>query len=369
MAGKRDYYQVLGVERGAAPDEVKKAYRKLAMKYHPDRNPGDKAAEEKFKEAAEAYEVLRDPEKRRRYDQFGHAGMGGPAFSDIFGGAAGGGIGSIFDGIFGGGRPGYGPQQGASLGCEIEIPFMEAAKGTGRTIDLRRHKLCTDCGGSGARAGSQPQKCSYCAGRGVVVSRRGFFSMQSTCPRCGGSGKEIRDPCKACRGSGQVPETAKIEIRIPAGIEDGTRMRLGGEGEPGDPGAPPGDLYCLVRVRPHEFFTRHHDDVLLEMPVTYGQAVLGASIEVPTVDGKSRLKIPKGTPSGQLFRLRGQGMPRLDGYGRGDQLVRVVVDVPRKLSAREDELIRQLAEEQKKPAAPKRGGFFDRLRDYFGEGG
>ncbi len=379
---KRDYYEVLGVEKSASADEVKKAYRKLAMKHHPDRNPGDKSAEEKFKEAAEAYEVLRDPEKRRRYDQFGHAGMGGQevhfrnvedifsAFGDIFGGGGGGGFGSIFEGIFGGGgRGGYGPQPGASLRCELAIDFMEAARGSKRTIDLRRNKLCSECGGTGARRGTQPTTCSYCAGRGQVVSRQGFFSMQSACPRCGGSGREVRDPCGRCGGSAREAETAKIEIRIPAGIEDATRMRLAGEGEPGDPGAPPGDLYCTVRVRPHEFFTRHHDDVLMEMPVSYSQAVLGASIEVPTIDGKSRLKVPKGTPSGQVFRLRGQGLPNVGGYGRGDQLVRVTVEVPKRPGKREQELIRQLAEEEKKPVEPTKGNIFEKLRDLFGEGG
>jgi molecular chaperone DnaJ len=386
MAGsKRDYYEVLGVERTASQDDIRKAYRKLAMKYHPDRNPGNKEAEDKFKEAAEAYEVLRDQEKRRRYDQFGHAGMGGQevhfsnvedifsAFGDIFGGMGrgggrgGGGFGSIFEGIFGGGGA-AGPHPGASMRCELAVDFMEAAKGAARTINLRRHKHCDQCGGSGAAKGSRPQTCSYCGGRGQVVSRRGFFSMQSTCPHCGGSGQEIRDPCKGCRGTGAVEETARIEIRIPAGIEDGTRMRLSGEGEPGEPGAPRGDLYCTVRVRPHEFFTRHNDDVLLEMPVGYSQAVLGTTIEVPTVDGKSRLKIPSGTASGQVFRLRGQGLPNVNGYGRGDQLVRVVVEVPKNPSARELELIRKLAEVEKSPAAPSKGGFFDRLRDLFGEG-
>jgi molecular chaperone DnaJ len=376
---KRDYYEVLGVEKSADKDEIKKAYRKLAMKWHPDRNPDNKAAEEKFKEAAEAYEVLHDDEKRQRYDQFGHAGMGGQEvhfsnaedifshFGDIFGGG-GGGLGSIFGEFFGGGRGRAGPQPGASLRCELTVEFMGAAKGTSRTISLRRHKHCSECGGSGAAKGSAPQTCSYCNGQGQVVSRRGFFSMQSPCPRCGGSGQEISNPCSRCSGSGAESENAKIEIRIPAGIEDGTRMRLGGEGEPGDPGAPRGDLYCTVRVKAHEFFTRHHDDLLMEMPVTYSQAVLGAEIEVPTIDGKSRLKVPAGTPSGQVFRLRGQGMPNVGGYGRGDQLVRVEVRVPKNPSSEEDDLIRKLAEIEKVPVSPSKGGFFEKLRDLFGEG-
>jgi molecular chaperone DnaJ len=245
---------------------------------------------------------------------------------------------------------------------------MEAARGTERTINLRRHEPCPECRGSGAAKGSKPENCSYCGGHGQVVTRRGFFSMQTVCPRCGGSGRQIGNPCRACGGSGHEPKNARIEIRIPAGIEDGTRMRLSGEGEPGEPGAPRGDLYCTVRVKPHEYFTRHNDDVLVEMPIGYSQAVLGASTEVPTIDGKSVLKIPPGTPSGQVFRLRGQGMPNVGGYGRGDQLVRVVVEVPRNPSAREKELIRQLAEIQKTPTQPSRGGFFDKLRDLFGEG-
>ncbi len=394
MAGpaKRDYYEVLGVERGASADDIKKAYRKLAMQYHPDRNPGNKEAEEKFKEAAAAYEVLRDAEKRRRYDQFGHAGLGGAAgephfsnaedifsaFQEIFGGMRGGrggagpaGFGSIFEDIFtgGAGGGGYGPQRGASLQVEMQIAFLDAAKGAGRTIELRRHRTCSECKGSGAKPGSRPVQCSYCQGQGVVVSRRGFFTMQTTCPRCGGRGEEVRDPCPKCRGAGAVPETARLEIRIPAGIEDGTRMRLAGEGESGEHGGPPGDLYVVVHVQPHEFFVRHRDDVLVEMPVSYSQAVLGATIEVPTLDGKSRLKVPKGTPSGRILRMRGQGFPNVSSGHRGDLLVRAVVHVPEKPGRKEEELIRQLAEAESKPNAPhsarKESGFFDRLREYF----
>ena len=375
---KRDYYEVLGVDKSASQDDIKKAYRKLAIKYHPDRNPDDKEAEEKFKEAAEAYEVLHDEQKRQRYDQFGHAGMGGEAhfnnvedifshFGDIFGGMGGGGFGSIFEDIFGGGRGRGGPQPGASLRCELVVDFMEAAKGTSKTIQLRRHRPCAECGGSGAEKGSKPVSCTYCGGRGQVVSRRGFFSMQTACPKCHGTGQEIKNPCRKCGGNGAEAENARIEIRIPAGIEDGTRMRLSGEGEPGDPGAPRGDLYCTVRVKPHKFFTRHHDDVLMEMPVTYSQAVLGSEIEVPTIDGKSKLKVPAGTASGQVFRLRNQGLQNVSGYGRGDQLVRVVVAVPKSPSKEEKELCRKLAEVEKVPVAPSSGGFFDKLRDLFGE--
>jgi molecular chaperone DnaJ len=395
MAGsaKRDFYEVLGVARDAAQDDIRKAYRKLAMQHHPDRNPGNKEAEEKFKEAAEAYEVLRDAEKRRRYDQFGHAGLGGAAgephfsnpediyaaFQEIFGGMRGGrggapgGFGSIFEDIFAGGAAGgaggYGPQRGASLQVELQVPFLETVRNASRTIDLRRHRACPDCSGSGAKPGSRPARCSHCGGQGVVVSRRGFFTMQSTCPRCGGRGEEIRDPCAKCRGSGAVPESSRIEVRIPAGIEDGTRMRLAGEGESGEAGGAAGDLYVVVHVQPHEFFTRHRDDVLIEMPVSYTQAVLGATIEVPTLEGKGRLKVPKGTPSGRILRMRGQGFPNVSTGERGDLLVRAVVHVPEKLGRREEEIVKQLSEVETKPNAPhsagQESGFFDRLREYF----
>lgn len=379
-AAKRDYYEVLGVERAASPEEVKKAFRKAAMQYHPDRNPGNKEAEEKFKEVAEAYDVLGNAEKRRRYDQFGHAGMGAAephftnvediyaAFQDVFGGMRGSPFGSIFEDAFGGGGA-YGPERGASLRGELTVSLLEAAQGTGRTLEVRRGRTCRECSGSGARRGSSPSRCPQCGGHGAVVTRRGFFTMQTTCPRCGGRGEEVRDKCPECRGAGLVAETARIEVHIPAGIEDGTRMRLAGEGESGAGGGPPGDLYCTVHVAPHEFFVRHRDDILLEMPVSYTQAVLGAEIEVPTLEGRGRLKIPKGTASGQVLRMRGQGMPRLDGGGRGDLLVRTVVDVPRKPGRREEELIRELAREEKKPNTPTsaRGGLFDRLREYFGD--
>ncbi|HOX06488.1 MAG TPA: molecular chaperone DnaJ [Planctomycetota bacterium] len=392
-AAKRDFYEILGVARDASPDDIRKAYRKLAMQHHPDRNPGNKEAEEKFREAAEAYEVLRDDEKRRRYDQFGREGLGGAAggphfsnaediyaaFQEIFGGMRGGragrgapgGFGSIFEDIFAGGAAGggYGQQRGASLQVELSIPFLESAKGGSRTIDLRRARACPECRGSGARPGSHPEKCSYCQGHGSVVSRQGFFTMQTACPRCGGRGEENRDPCAKCRGTGAVPESARIEVRIPAGIEDGTRMRLSGEGESGEGGGPNGDLYVVVHVQPHEFFVRHRDDVILEMPVSYSQAVLGSTIEVPTLDGKNRLKVPRGTPSGQILRMRGQGFPNISSGERGDLLVRVVVHVPEKPGRREEEIVRQLSEVEAKPNTPigsgKGSGFFDRLREYF----
>jgi molecular chaperone DnaJ len=379
-ADKRDFYEVLSVEKTASDSEIKSAYRKLAMKYHPDRNPDDKVAEGKFKEAAEAYDVLRDAQKRQRYDQFGHSDFGGggvhfnnvedifSAFGDIFGGGGGGqGFGSIFDGFFGGGRQRGGPQPGPSLRCNLTIDFLESAKGASRTINLKRHKLCGECSGSGAAKGSSPVKCSYCNGQGQVVSRQGFFSVQSACPKCAGSGRENKNPCKKCEGTGAELENAKIKIQIPAGIEDGTRMRLSGEGEPGDQGGLRGDLYCLVGVKPHEFFTRHHDDILIEMPVAYSQAVLGSEIEVPTINGRSKLKIPAGTSSGQVFRLNGQGMPNVNGYGKGNQMVRISVNVPKKPSDKEKELLRQLAEIEKLPVAPNKGGFFEKLRDFFGD--
>jgi len=387
MASKRDYYEVLGVARDAAEADIKRAYRKAAMKYHPDRNPDDKAAEEKFKEAAEAYEVLHDAEKRRRYDQFGHAGVKGmghagtgfgsmedifAAFGDIFGGGrararSGGFGGGLFDAFFGGGG-GYGPEPGASLRCEVEIDFTESAFGCERTIELRRREPCEACKGSGAAPGSKPVVCPTCGGHGEVQSRSGFFAVRTTCPACGGRGRTIKEPCTACRGAGRTPKKTKIEVKVPPGIEDGTRIRLAGEGEAGEAGAPRGDLYCFVRVRPHSFFERHRDDVLTELPIGYTQAALGATIEVPTLTGTGELKVPAGTQSGQVFRLRGQGFPNVHGHGRGDELVRVVVDVPKRLSKDQREVLTKLREVEKPPSKPRsRKGLFDRLRDYFTE--
>jgi molecular chaperone DnaJ len=378
---KRDYYEVLGVSREASQDDVKRAYRKLAMKYHPDRNPGDKEAEDKFKEAAEAYEVLHDEEKRARYDRFGHEGLAGQAqgfsnfedifshFSDIFGSGGGG---SIFDGIFGGmGGGGFAGgrnvRAGASLKCRVNIAFEEAAFGCAKTIELRRNELCESCSGSGAAAGSKPKQCPTCGGRGQVYRNQGFFSVATTCPNCHGQGTIIDKPCASCRGEGHTPKTVRIRVNIPGGVEDGTRLRVPDEGEPSASGGPRGDLYCYVFVEDHDFFERRGDDVVCEVPITFSQATLGTDLEVPTLRGKARVKIPAGTQSGQVFRLRGQGFPHLQGYGEGDQIVQVILETPKKLTKRHEELFRELADLDEKHVSAKRKGFLDSLKKYFTE--
>ncbi|MBE7491244.1 MAG: molecular chaperone DnaJ [Planctomycetes bacterium] len=370
---KRDYYEVLGVAKNSSPDEIKKAYHKLALKYHPDRNPGDKEAEEKFKEAAEAYGVLQDPEKRRAYDQFGHEGpgfQGGPgfanvedifsAFSDIFGG-------SIFGDMFGGGRGGTrtAGRRGASLRCSITLEFTDVAQTVEKVISLRRNESCDTCGGTGAKPGTTPATCKQCGGQGVVMTSAGFFSMRSTCPRCQGRGEVITDACPKCHGSGRVAKEREITIKVPAGIEDGMTLRVAGEGEAGENGAPPGDLLCDVHIKPHPLFKRAGADVYLVVPVGFAQAALGASIEVPTLKGKAELKIARGTQSGQVLRMRGEGFPKLDGYGRGDQLVEIAIEVPAKLTRDQERLLREFAETEEQNISPERKSFLDKVRKMF----
>lgn len=366
---KRDYYEVLGVEKGASADDIKKAYRKLAMKYHPDRNPGDKAAETSFKEAAEAYEVLSDEAKKGRYDQYGHAGVDGMGhagqgfnsmedifaqFGDVFGG------GSMFDQLFGGGRGGD-RNQGASLKLGLEINFREAVKGCTRTIELKRNETCEVCDGSGAKKGSKAKTCPTCGGAGAVRQGQGFFVVQTACPTCHGSGKYIPDPCGNCHGEGAIPKKVTIKVRIPSGIEDGSRLRVSGEGEPGRSGAPRGDLYVYVQVKPDAFFERHDDDLACKVPVTYAQATLGAEIEVPTLEGTAKLKIPSGTQPGDVLRMRGLGVN--NGRRTGDQLVVVALQVPKKTSARQQELLRELGQIEDELGEQK--GFFDRVKKMF----
>jgi molecular chaperone DnaJ len=371
---KRDYYEVLGVARDAAPDAIKKAYRKIALETHPDRNPGNKEAEERFKEAAEAYEILSDREKRERYDRYGHEGLRGEqvhdfsnfesifeAFGDIFGGAGG-----AFEEFFGfGRRQRAGPRPGASLKVELELEFMEAARGVEKTIEIRRREHCETCKGTGAKPGTRTTACKLCGGRGEVAQTQGFFSIRTTCPRCGGQGQTIETPCKECDGTGTVPRRREIKVRIPPGVEDGTRMRIAGEGEAGGMGGPRGDLYLFLTVRPHDFFARQGDDLICEVPITFPQAALGAQVQVPTLEGRELLAIPAGTQSGTVFRLPGRGFSNVRGYGRGDALVRVVVETPKSLGKRQEELLRELAQLDEKEVSGRRKSFLDKIKHLF----
>lgn len=382
MPTSRDYYEILGVERQASADEIKKSYRKLAMKYHPDRNPGNDEAERSFKEAAEAYQVLSDPEKRKLYDQYGHAGVnsagGGrgfsnyeeifSAFGDIFGMGRGGGGGSIFDDFFGfgGGRQATRTARGASLKCSISISLEEAAKGTSRTISVQRSDHCSQCNGSGAAPGTAPSTCSLCHGRGEVQQSQGFFSIRTTCPRCRGEGKMIDTPCTSCKGGGLTRVKKEITVKIPSGVESGMQIRISGEGEPAPRGmGERGDLYCFVEVEPHPLFERDGADLLFELPVSFSRAVLGTKVEIPTLLGPAVLTIPARTPSHTILRLRGKGMPRLRG-GQGDLLVRLTIDMPRKLTGRQEELVRELAEIEEENVSPARKTFLDKVKDLFG---
>ena len=363
MADKRDYYEVLGISKSASADEIKSAYRKLAMKYHPDRNPGDEEAKAKFQEASEAYEVLSNDEKRQRYDQFGHQGVNfgpggfdfgrdfshfqdidlGDILNSVFGGGMGGGA---FGGMFGGGRRQTnpdGPQRGADMSMELEVDFEEALFGSERTLDLTLPEECDQCHGSGAAKGSKRTTCSTCGGRGAVVRGNGFFQVRQTCPKCGGEGSVIEHPCPACHGSGQMRAKRQVTLRIPKGVDTGSRLRLAGKGGGGLRGGEPGDLYVVVRVRDSEIFIRDGLDLAVDVPVSPILAAVGGDVDVPTPDGVANLKIPSGTPNGKLFRLRGKGMPSLRGMGTGDLVVRIVFEVPQRLTAKQRGLLDDLA--------------------------
>jgi molecular chaperone DnaJ len=379
MASTRDYYETLGVPRDISDSDLKKAYRKLALKYHPDRNKGDESAAERFKEVSEAYEVLSDPEKRKVYDQYGHDGLRGQGFGgasaqhardifeSFFGGGGGGGLDSMFEGLFGGGggRRSNGPRRGTHLRVVVHVTLKEAYTGTTKTLTIQRNDPCGACSGSGAAAGSQPETCSTCHGRGQVQRQQGMFMMQSPCPHCRGAGTIIKNPCKACGGGGLVSTDADIEIRIPAGIETGQQLRLSGEGEPGERGGPRGDLYCIVQVQEHSFFTRDEDNLLCEVPVTFAQLALGGSVDIPTLEGTKTLKIPSGTQSGRVLRMRGQGMPSVRGFSHGDLLVRVQLETPKKLSARERELIEELRDIEGAATHSTQKSFFEKVKDLF----
>lgn len=374
MPQQRDYYEVLGLARTASDAEIAAAYRKLALKYHPDKNPGDEDAVRRFKEASEAFEVLSHADKRARYDRYGHAGLegvgGAPqfhdvseifnAFGDIFGDSL---FGDLFGG--GGGRRGRRAAKGSDVRADVTLDLLEAARGVKKTIAFSRHERCDDCGGSGARPGSKPQTCKYCGGRGQIMQSAGIFHMQSTCPACRGAGTTIKDPCTACRGEGVVLRRVEREITIPAGVDDTTRLRVAGEGDPSPHGGPPGDCYVFLKVKPHPLFEREGDHLICRLPISYAQAALGATVEVPTLDGREELKIPPGTQPGELFRLRGQGMPDPHRRGRGDLLVHLTVEVPKHLTPRQEELLRELAEEEQSNVSPQRKSFFETLKEYF----
>jgi len=374
---KRDFYDILGVNRDASEEEIKKAYRKLAMKHHPDRNPDNPKAEEHFKEAKEAYEILSDGQKRAAYDQYGHAGvdpqsgMGGGGF----GGGAGGfsdAFGGIFDEIFGGGRSGGGGRsnvyRGADLRYNLEITLEQAAFGTETKIRIPTMEACEPCKGTGAKAGTQPKTCPTCQGSGQVRIQQGFFSIQQTCPKCHGTGKFIADPCGSCHGAGRVKQHKTLAVKIPAGVDEGDRIRLSGEGEHGVNGGPSGDLYVQIHLKAHPVFQREQNDLHCEMPISFTTAALGGEIEIPTLDGAANLKIPAETQSGKIFRLRGKGIKGVRSHGHGDLLCHVVVETPVNLTERQKELLRELDESSKGDAErhnPRAKSWMDRVRDFF----
>ena len=378
---KRDFYEILGVNRDASDDEIKKAYRKLAMKYHPDRNPDNPKAEESFKEVKEAYEILSDEQKRAAYDQYGHAGvdpqagMGG-GFGG-FGGAGAGGFsdafGGIFDEIFGAGRAGGGGgrsnvYRGADLRYNLEITLEQAAFGTETKIRIPTMEACEACKGSGAKSGTQPKTCPTCQGSGQVRLQQGFFSIQQTCPKCHGTGKFIADPCGTCHGGGRVKQHKTLAVKIPAGVDEGDRIRLSGEGEHGVNGGPSGDLYVQIHLKAHPVFQREQNDLHCEMPISFTTAALGGEIEIPTLDGAANLKIPAETQSGKIFRLRGKGIKGVRSHNHGDLLCHVVVETPVNLTDRQKELLRELDESSKGDAErhnPRAKSWMDRVRDFF----
>ena len=372
MSRKRDYYEVLGVERSTGADDVKRAYRRLALKFHPDNYRGDKAeAEEKFKELAEAYEVLSDPQKRQLYDQYGHEGLRGAGVHD-FSTMGYGDIFSMFQDIFSGMGAGFGASRGASRGgydleTEVELSLEEVATGVDRTLEFEREDFCETCSGSGAAPGTTPGRCSTCGGHGQVeVAGGGFFRMVRTCPACSGAGKVVTDPCKQCEGSGRMRKKRVLTVQIPAGVSDGQVVRIRGEGEPGQHSGARGDLRCYVRVRPHPFLARHGGDLVCQVPITYTQAALGATIEAPTLAGAEEIVVPRGVQHGESIRLKGRGLPSPGGRRKGDQIVQVLIEVPRKLSADQEKLLRRLAETEDIEVLPARKGFLDKLKEYFG---
>jgi molecular chaperone DnaJ len=372
MPTQRDYYDVLGVSRDASSDEIKKAFKKLAIKYHPDRNPGDESAVDAFKEASEAYDVLSSDEKRARYNRFGHEGVrgasgSGAGFSDIndifdvFG--------DLFEGFgFGGGRRrggGRRPVQGDSIKTTVDVNLLEAAKGCSKPVAFERAELCTTCSGSGAKPGTTPKTCDYCGGAGHVVQAQGFFRMQTTCPACRGEGSIVRDKCDECGGAGRNLKSFTEDVTIPAGVDTGMLLRLRGEGEPGQHGGPSGDVFVEVHVEVHPLFKREGQDLICDVPVCYTQAVLGADIEIPCLEGKTQHHIYPGTQPGEILRIRGGGMPDPRGGRPGDLLLHIVLEVPKNVGADQEALLRELAEMEHASVSPHRSSFFEKLKDWF----
>jgi len=371
---KRDYYEVLGVDKKASADDIKRAYRRLAIKYHPDKNPDNKEAEAKFKQCAEAYEVLGDPEKRRRYDQ-GLRGMGmrdyshmrwqdiSSVFEDMFG------LDDFFGDIFGArGRRSRraGPSRGFDLETAVELTLNEVARGIKKTIEFSRKDNCPSCNGTGCAKGSSPGTCPSCRGSGQVARGGGFFQMVSTCPQCKGAGKIITNPCAKCRGTGRVPKKRVVEIKIPAGVHEGQGIRVANEGEPGRGGGLRGDLYCYIRIKPHEFLERDGNDLIAVVPVSFTQAALGTTIDVPSLNGKRQLKIPQGTQYGSIFRIKGQGLPDIRTGRFGDQLVQISIETPRRLNSKQKELLEEFSKTENKTVFPKTKTFFEKLKKHFG---
>jgi molecular chaperone DnaJ len=375
MAKKRDYYEILGVNKDASEEDIKKAYRKLAMKFHPDRNPDSKDSEEKFKEAKEAYEMLTDADKRRAYDAYGHAGvnpqMGGMGPGEAgFGGGFAEAFGDIFSDIFGGGQ-GRGRSsvfRGADLRYNLEISLEQAARGTETKIRIPTMETCETCKGSGAKPGTQPKTCETCHGSGNVRLSQGFFSIQQTCPTCHGTGKQITDPCATCRGAGRLKKHKTLSVKIPAGVDEGDRIRLSGEGEAGVNGGPSGDLYVVIHLRAHGVFQRDGDDLHCEMPISFTQASLGGEIDIPTLDGSAKIKVPPETQTGQVFRLRGKGIKGVRSSYPGDLLCQVVVETPVRLTDRHKELLKELEDLNRKDPNrhnPRAKTFMDKVREFF----
>lgn len=380
---KADYYEVLSVTRTASDGEIKTAYRKLAMQYHPDRNPGDHTAEEKFKECSEAYGVLSDPQKRAAYDRYGHAGVGGPASGGPGGGFPGGfggfggnpqDLGDIFGDIFGemfnmggagGGRRQSRQQRGRDLRYDMSLEFEESVFGKEQEIKVKRAETCVTCHGTGSANGKQPQTCSQCRGAGQVRFQQGFFSVAKTCPKCDGTGVQITDPCATCRGESRVQTEHTLNVKVPAGVEDGTRIRYQGEGEAGKFEGPAGDLYVVLNVKPHKVFTRDGDDLHCVVPISFTQAALGDELEIATLDGPAVLKVPDGTQSGKTFKLRSKGVPHLNASGKGDLIVEVRVQTPTKLTKQQKELLKQLGDATETENTPHSHGIMDRVKEMF----